>query len=160
MFQQPPAVSRQRGLPAIGFQLELPLAPDGEPDCVYCEHRRDGRVVGELSVEVFAAPLIIDRDGILEATASGATGTPAVAVVLPGATGYRAEAVRGGPLPYHYVFAIAPGDAVDGGVVVTIRCAHPDWPVAEQALRSLRILTRNGIAPANDDAPLLPLIGD
>jgi len=127
---------------------------------VHCEERHDGRIVGELTVEVFAAALIIDRDGILETKASDATGTPAVAVVLPGATGYRAEAVVSGPLPYHYVFAIASGDlAIDGGLLITIRCTHPDWPAAEVALRSLRILTRDGIAPANDDAPLLPLIG-
>jgi hypothetical protein len=46
-------------------------------------------------------------------------------------------------------------------VLVTIRCATPDWPAADQMLRSLRILTRNGMAAANDDAeatPILPVV--
>ncbi len=140
--------------------MELDDEPN-DTDPVHFEERRDdGRVVGELTIELFTAALVIDRDGILAAKASEATGTPAVAVQLPGATGYRAEAVHAGPLPYHYVFAIGPGDlAIDGGLLITIRCVHPDWPAAERALRSLRILTRAGVAPANDDAVDLPLIG-
>ena len=50
---------------------------------------------------------------------------------------------------------------IDGGVLVTVRCARPDWPAADRALQSLRIITRHGVAPANDvagDAPLLPLV--
>ena len=46
----------------------------------------------------------------------------------------------------------------DGGVLVTVRSAMPDWPAAEAILRSLRILTRHGTAPANDDGELLTLL--
>ena len=153
-----------RGVPGIGFELstELELKPTGR--AVRASEHQDGRTVGELEVEVFAAPLVIDRDGILEARASERTGgSPAVKVSLPGASGYRAEAVGSAPLPYLYVFAMAPRNGVDGGVLVTVRCARPDWPAAEAALRSLRILTKYGTAPANDeqldDQLLLPLVG-
>jgi hypothetical protein len=147
-FKQLPAQSRQNGLPPIGFSIvtELSRAPDKTTR--FTEHR-DGKVFGELEVEVFAAALIIDRDGILETMASSATHTPAVAFDLPNASGYRAEAVKKGELPYLQVLAIALDDAIDGGVLVTIRCAQPEWPAAEALLRSLQILTRHG-PPAND----------
>jgi hypothetical protein len=151
-----------RGVPAIGFELttELELTPVGH--VVRCSERHDGRTVGELEVEVFAASLVIDRDGILEAKASDRTGgNPAVKVSLPGASGFRAEGIAQAPLRYLYVFAMAPRDGIDGGILVTVRCARPDWPAAEAVLRSLRILTRHGVAANDeqlDDAPLLPLV--
>lgn len=151
-----------RGLPAIGFELTTELSPTPVGRAVRWSERHDGRTVGELEVEVFAAALVIDRDGILEAKASETTGgMPAVKVSLPGASGYRAEAVAPSPLPYLYAFAMAPRDGIDGGVLVTVRCARPDWPAAEAMLRSLRILTRHGVAANDeqlDDAPLLPLV--
>lgn len=164
-----PSASRQRGLPLIGFELTAPDALVVEPVragpvVLRCaEVRDDGRPVGELEVAVFAAALIIDRDGLLEAKASAASGgAPAVRVELPGASGYRAEAIGPSPLPYVYVFAMAPPSGVDGGVLVTVRAAKPDWPAAEAVLRSMRILTRSGVAPANEEAadlgPLLPVI--
>jgi hypothetical protein len=86
-----------------------------------------------------------------------------VAVSLPGASGYRAdvEPTRTA-LPYVHVFAMAPHDLrVDGGIVVIVRSAQPEWPAAEEILGSLRFLTRHGNAqPANDDnshGPLLPV---
>jgi hypothetical protein len=119
---------------------------------------------------VFAAALIIDRDGILaekareviarEAPVRG--GAVAVAVRLPGASGFRADAVQSTRLPYVYVFAVAPHDlGIDGGVLITIRSASPDWPAADHMLRSLRILTRNGMAATDDDhesQPILPVV--
>ena len=61
------------------------------------------------------------------------------------------------------MFAVAPPDlGVDGGVLVTVRSLCPDWPAGDQILRSLRILTRGGVVPANDDegdAPILPVVG-
>jgi hypothetical protein len=86
-------------------------------------------------------------------------------VTLPGASGYFAEAKGDAQLPYRYVFAIAPHDlAVEGGVLVTVRSAQPDWPAADRLLQSLRIITRHGTAPANDSAevthlPLVPALG-
>lgn len=160
-YRQPP-----RGRPSIGFQIEAPdaveLAPAGTH--LRCSERRpDGRTVGELEVAVFAAALIIDRDGILEEKARDQLGgKAAVRVSLPGASGFRADAVQNTALPYVYVFAIAPHDlGVDGGVMVTVRCATPDWPAADHILRSLRIITRAGTAPANDSsdaAPLFPIV--
>lgn len=168
-YRQLPAASRQRGLPSIGFEivpsegLEVTPVPSGETLLRCTQTRDDGRRVGELEVTVFSAALVIDRDGILEAKASDNTGgAHAVPVMLPGASGYFAETRGDEALPYRYVFAIAPHDlAVDGGVLVTVRSARPDWPAADRMLQSLRIITRHGTAPANDvalDAPILPFV--
>jgi hypothetical protein len=174
-----PAASRQRGLAAIGLELEKPdtieLVPvDDGTTIVRCSEHRDGKTVGELEVEVFKAALVIDRDGILEQKIHdvidderGRASIP-VPVTLPGASGFRAvvELVRpmGTPkpeLPYLYVFAVAPNDlAVDGGLLVTVRSAQASWPAADSILRTMRVLGRRGTA--NDDAaPLqLPVIGE
>jgi hypothetical protein len=83
-------------------------------------------------------------------------------VRLPGASGFRADAVHSTRLPYVYVFAVAPHDlGVDGGVLITIRSASPDWSAADHILRSLRIVTRHGTAPGNDELdsePILPVV--
>jgi hypothetical protein len=150
-FRQLPAASRQRGLPSIGFEIvtELEQVPG---KAMRFSERRDGKLVGELEVEVFAAALIIDRDGILETMASSATHTAAVPLSLGSASGYRAEAVKKGELPYLHVLALALDAAIDGGVLVTMRCAQPEWPAAEALLGSLRILARtvSPQTPAND----------
>ena len=158
-YRQLPAASRQRGLPSIGFEIvpsdELEVTPVAAGDALVriTQKREDGRPVGELEVTVFSAALVIDRDGILEAKASDQSGgAHAVPVVLPGASGYFAETRGDAQLPYRYVFAVAPHDlAIEGGVLVTVRSARPDWPAADRLLHSLRILTRHGTAPANDD---------
>lgn len=146
----------------IGFQLEAPaeLQLHDGPALVCCEQRA-GRVVGEVEIAVFAAALIIDRDGILAerareaierevTTAGGAVASPAQ---LPGASGFRADAVVRGALPYVYVFALAPTDlGVDGGLLIRVRAAALGWPAGEQLLRSLRIVTRQGVVAANPAA--------
>lgn len=161
-----------RGRPAIGFQLEVPGASGlevQEQPFVCRERRSDGRLVGELEASVFAGALIIDRDGILaekaRAVLCSETGQPdavSVPVVLPGARGFRAEAVVRTALPYVYVFAVAPADlGVDGGVVVAVRSATPDWAAGEHMLRSLRLITRNGRLSTDYDAqdtPFLPVV--
>jgi hypothetical protein len=160
------AATRYRQLPAggrtIGFELETPSGLElvaGETAVRVSEHR-DGKPVGELEVAVFHAALVIDRDGILEekvhevarAADAGARVAAAIPVSLPGASGYRADAdvVRPGlrtPLPYVHVFALASHDlAANGGVVVTVRCASPEWPAADAILRSLRVLGRRRTA--------------
>ena len=139
-----------RGATSVGFSIQTgALEVTALPGRVRCAEPP----VGELEVAVFSAALIIDRDGILAAKASEAAGgRPAVPVTLPGASGYRAEMVGQPPLRYLHVFAIAPDDlGIDGGVLVTIRSACPEWPAAEELLGSLRILTRRGITPANED---------
>ena len=140
------------------------------PSVVRCREHKDGKTVGELEVSMFAAALLIDRDGILEEKAREAAESSVesasiagtFAVSLPGASGYRAdvEPSRKHGLPYVYVFAMAPHDlGIQGGILVTVRSAQPEWPAAEAILDSLRLLTRNGVTqPANDEThePLLP----
>ena len=174
-YRLAPTASRQRGLPSIGFEMTAPgeveMTPLGKGGSILrCRERRaDGKTVGELEVEVFSAALIIDRDGILEEKARDVAQHAAhtavsatVAVSLPGASGYRADVELRGvvrpPLPYLHVFAFAPPDGIDGGVLVTVRSATPNWPAAEAILRSLRILTRHGTAAANDDSELTGLL--
>ncbi|HEY5951940.1 MAG TPA: hypothetical protein VIV40_40870 [Kofleriaceae bacterium] len=174
-YRQLPTASRR-----IGFEIETPSEVEVRPgEVVRCSEERDGRTIGELEVSVFHAALVIDRDGILEekvasaieqAREPGARVLPAIPVTLPGASGYRAdlELVRpmGTPqaeLPFTYVFAMAPNDlSLDGGLIVTVRCASPQWPAADAILRSLRILSRRGRVPANDSDEArakLPLVG-
>jgi hypothetical protein len=175
-YRQPANVSRQRGLPSIGFEIvapgEVELTPIDKGNALVrcCERRADGKTIGELEVAMFAAPLIIDRDGILEEKArdvaqdaARAAVSATVAVSLPGASGYRADVeLRGqvrSALPYVHVFAMAPPDGIDGGMLITVRSATPDWPAADAILGSFKILTRHGTAPANDDhEPLLPIV--
>lgn len=159
-----------RGRPALGFQLETPREVELRDANVFVcrEVRQDGRVVGEIEISVFAAALIIDRDGILEEQACeairhlGAGGAVAIAVNLPGAGGFRATGMLSGPLPYLHVFALAAYDlGVDAGILVTIRSAAPDWPPVDHMLRSLRIVTRAGLAAVHDDTdgtPILPVV--
>lgn len=179
-----PPATRYRQLPSgprsVGFELETPESVElREGDqAVTMREERGGRPVGELEVAVFQAALVIDRDGILEekvheaaraAAEAGARIAPAVPIDLPGASGFRAdvEVVRplGAPrpaLPYVHVFAIAPHDlGVDGGVLVTVRSATPDWPAAEAILKSLWVLGRRGkIANlAVGSTSFLPVIG-
>lgn len=165
-----------RGRPALGFLLDVPAGielRDG-PVLKCREAREDGRIIGELEISVFAAALIIDRDGILAEKAretatrelAGRGASDAVAVRLPGATGYRADGVHSTRLPYVYAFTFAPSDlGVDGGVLVVMRAASPDWAAGEQMLSSLRLLRRNGTVeePADLEADggfesLLPVV--
>src|SRR5215468_8738568 len=111
-MSQPPSLYRRppRGRPMIGFQLEVPREVElREGSVLKCrEVLQGGRTLGELEVSVFGAALLIDRDGILaekacevlgrEAMVRG--GPTAVAVSLPGANGFRADAVQNTPLPY------------------------------------------------------------
>lgn len=146
------------------------VAVDAGPTVVRCEESRDGKPIGELVVEVFKAALVIDRDGILmekvahECAKRPGHVTQPMPVTLPGASGYRAsvEYGRAQPLPFMYVFAIAPHDlGVDGGVLVTVRSASREWPSADKILRSLKVFGRRP-ASANDTEylTLLPLVGD
>lgn len=182
-YRRPP-----RGRPLIGFELEAPCEVELRDGAVLqCrEVQHDGQPIGELEIRVFAAALIIDRDGLLAKTACDelerharpAHGATAVPVQLAGTSGYCAQAVDrtappfggaagrgqaptgGRALPYVYVFAMAPLDGIDGGVLVTVRAARPEWPAADHMLASLRILTRHGVAAANDDAtPVLSVLG-
>src|SRR5262245_22226349 len=69
-----------RGRPAIGFQLDVPREVELRDTTVLrCREVRpgnggEGKPVGELEASVFAAALIIDRDGILSEKASEVIG--------------------------------------------------------------------------------------
>ena len=174
-YRQLPTTSRR-----IGFEIEPPSEVEVLPgaEVVRLCEKREGKTIGELEVSVFHAALVIDRDGILEEKAQSAIESAAVPgarvlspmpVSLPGVSGFRAdlELVRPmgtakPPLPYVYVFAMAPHDlALDGGLIVTVRCASPEWPAAEAILRSLKILSRRGVTAndTDDNRPMLPMIG-
>ena len=173
-YRQLPTAARR-----IGFEIETPSEVEvREGEVVRVCERHGDQTIGELEVSVFHAALVIDRDGILEekihdaiarSAEPGARVLPTIPVELPGVTGYRAdlEVVRPmgtprPPLPYLYVFAMAPKDlALDGGLIVTVRCASPEWPAADAILRSLRILSRRGVTAndSDDTRPLLPLVG-
>ena len=138
-----------RGVPPVGFVVDTgALEVTSLPGRVRCAEPR----IGELEVAVFAAALIIDRDGILAAKASAAAaGAAPLPVELHGASGYRAETiVLDGPLRYLLVFALAQDDAIDGGVLVTIRSAQPEWPAADELLASLRILSASSSGGRRD----------
>lgn len=167
-------VRRQpQGRRTVGFQLEVPgevnEVEDG-PALMCRELRQDGRLVGELEVSVFSAALIIDRDGLLAERACTALaqeaavpgGPVAVAVALPGASGFRASAVRRTDVPYVYVFALAPTDfGMDGGIMVTVRSVGPDWAAGDHMLRTLRIVTPGGRLASNhevSDEPIFPVV--
>jgi hypothetical protein len=175
-YRQLPTASRR-----IGFEIETPSTLEVQPGAAsvkLCE-QRDGTTIGELEVSVFHAALVIDRDGILEEKAQseidrarepGARVQLPMPVSLPGASGFRADLEVVRPmgsdrpaLPYVYVFAMAPHDlALDGGLVVTVRCAYPEWPAADAILRSLKFLSRGGKPAANDGNEArssMPLVG-
>jgi hypothetical protein len=172
-FRQLPNASRR-----IGFEIQTPSEVEIQPGDVVrcCEKSASGQTVGELEMRVFQAALLIDRDGILEEkmhdaitsnSKPGAHVQPLLPIALPGVSGYRADieeraAGDGKPaLPYVYVFAMAPNDlALDGGLVVVVRSASPEWPAADKILSSLRILSRRGVV-ANDTGETLslPLLG-
>ena len=150
-----PTLSRR-----IGFEVTAPGDFELDGETVRCR-----RPDGEVEISIFKAALVIDRDGILEEkarhemadpVAEGATVLEPVPVSLEGASGWRvdAEYPRGRPsrpaLPYVFVFALASEDlGVDAGVLVTVRSATQEWPLADAILRSLKILARRS-PTAND----------
>lgn len=119
IHRHPASESRSRGLPPIGFQLDVPpgvmleqIDPAGpERAVVLRAHQQgdDGRRLGELELGVFSASLIIDRAGVLqelvETTAGLALGGPAAGKLLgsgnasfaAGASGYRMDVVVTAP---------------------------------------------------------------
>lgn len=154
-----------RGRPRLGFQFQRPHEVQlREGEVVHCSEVQQGKTVGELEVSVFAASLVIDRDGALaikacsEVEREAKADVTAMAVELPGASGFRAETVQRAPLPYLAVLAVVPQGGIEGGLLIKVRSARPDWPAGEQILQSLRVLTRDGIAPASDDGAILPMI--
>jgi hypothetical protein len=153
-YRLPPTLSRR-----IGFEVTAPGDFELDGETVRCRQPE-----GVLEISIFKAALVIDRDGILEEkvrhaivdhVADGAFVLEPMPVALEGASGWRVDAeYRRGParpaLPYIFVFALASDDlGVDAGVLVTVRSASPQWPAADEIVRSLKILARRG-PTAND----------
>ena len=194
-YRHQPAESRRRGLPAIGFSLEIPpaltitttapIAPDRGTLLTCRELDARGEPIGVLEIGAFSAALIMDRDGILEqvvaveaeralaAPASGRRDSVLSVVLDGGAAGYRAEVVllrdasgEAKPrLPYLAFYALGTDDIVDAGLIVSVRCARPEWLAQDELLSSLHIVRQGGAwasrqqAPADDEMPHLPLLG-
>ncbi|MBV8756060.1 MAG: hypothetical protein JO257_02220 [Deltaproteobacteria bacterium] len=143
------------GYGRIGYHVATP--PAGvvvvrTGDTTHCREEQAGATIGEVEIVPFKAALVIDRDGILEEkarhavvdeVAAGAHVLEPAPVELGGLSGWRIDAeVRRGtsPLRYVHVFALAPDDlGIDGGVLVTVRSASPEWPAADQIVHSLKI---------------------
>src|SRR5262249_27536383 len=137
-----------------------------------CAEMRNGKTLGELEISTFHGALVIDRDGILAnkvnemlaaAREPGARVSPPMYVAYPFASGYRGDLIRPmrPALPYLYLFALGAYDlALDGALLVTVRCAQPEWPAGDAILQSLRPWTKRG-PTANDDTGSiqLPMIG-
>jgi hypothetical protein len=167
-----PSEARRRGLPAVGFDLIVPPGialdrPDPGVEAVLVEQRADGRRIGTLSIEVVGAGLIVDRDGALAQLANRRipVARPYPVTLDAGATGYRADVVRGDrcELPYQSWFALAPRDVGgNGAIVVGIQARAPAWPAGDLVLASLRVFCRDADARVATgdpgDALLLPLV--
>lgn len=163
-FRFAPAECRRRGLPVLAARVAI-------PDGLEVETPADGPVVlivrepgaGALALEIFAAGLIIDRDGILRdiATEHAKVEGPVRSVELVelehGPSGARAEVHRrGDPLPYVSVYAVAASDlAMSSGALITVRSARLEWDAGAAMLDSLRLGARD--LPAND-AAMMPLV--
>ncbi len=186
IHRHPAAESRSRGLPPIGFQLEVPpgvmleqIDPAGPDRAVVLRaHQQgdDGRRLGELELGVFSASLIIDRAGVLqelvETTAGLSPGGKLIgagnASFAAGASGYRMDVVMTAPgeqaearpaCPYVTWLALASEDHVlPGGLFATIRSATPSWAAGSHMLDSLRISGLAGARSALGSPFALPLV--
>jgi hypothetical protein len=183
IHRHPASESRTRGLPAIGFQLEVPpgvaleqIDPAGPERAVVLRARETaaGRLVGELEMGLFSAALIVDRAGVLqelvESAAAVALGPGHTARLLAageasfaaGASGFRIDVVLGAPrppAPYQSWLALASDDlALRGGLFVTMRAAGPTWPAASHMLDSLRISGPGGARAPLAGRLALPLL--
>ncbi|MFN0253460.1 MAG: hypothetical protein ACKV2T_41710 [Kofleriaceae bacterium] len=150
-------------LQSLSLELDAPagieLVPVSPERLRASELRPDGAPIGELEVTTFKAPLIIDRDGVLkdkacalaEAAAPAALVDSCTPVVLPGISGYRAEAcvrsIHRPALPYIHVLVLAPDDLrINGGLVITARSHRLEWPAGDAIIASLKVLGRRGAA--------------
>jgi hypothetical protein len=181
---QLPSHSRQRGLPAVGFAIEVPERIEvaaGQRGVVFVLVERrvdsDDRVIGRLELGIFTAALIIDRDGVLEQLTSVAAEQVVASIggrvlsaspveLAGGPSGHRTDVTlvpRDGTraeLPCVSYFALAPSElGVRGGVFVTISSVASPWDAGTAMLESLRIFTRDGDARAPTGDPGVPGIG-
>lgn len=181
------ADSRHRGLPPIGLRLRIPDSIETTPlDATALAHGgvlagiergNDGRWLGAVEIDVFAAGLMIDRERALERLARDA----ADAMIEPPATGevvscHRLELDSGpsgcrvevalsrdvGAGRYVTVLALAAADlSVSGGVLLVARMLRDSWPALDELLGTLRIFGRGGETNQNvDEVRLnLPMLG-
>jgi hypothetical protein len=165
-FEVAPPAQRRLGVAPIGFRVDLPegvvIEPgDPQPAKLRCTERRlaTGRPLGQLEIRVFAARLIMDRDGVLLDAARGlaeelfapprdgwlgATGP----VSLPAGEAWRAEARvtrdeagRLPAFPYKTVYALGHPDAVtNAALLIVVQHAEATWAAGDEMLRSVRFL--------------------
>ena len=121
--------------------------------------RRGNRSVGELEIRVFAARMIMDRDGVLGEAAQalaeelfaaprdgylGATGS----IRLPAGEAYRADmtvtrdAAGNQPqFPYKSVLAMGhPDYMIHAALLIVVQHAEADWPAGDAMLQSLSFI--------------------
>jgi hypothetical protein len=165
-FQYAPAEKRRPGVTPVGFRLDVPegvVIEPSDPKIIQLRatERRaaSGRPLGELEIRVFAARLIMDRDGVMLDAARaaaeelfapprdgwlGAVG----AMTLPAGEAWRAEVRvtrdehgRLPPLPYKTVYALAhPNAVVHAALLIVVAHAEADWPAGQAMLASLSFL--------------------
>jgi hypothetical protein len=151
----------------VGFRLEIPEGVQVErsdPTIIQLRatERRaaTGRPLGELEIRVFAARLIMDRDGVLLEAARalaeelfapprdgwlGARG----AITLPAGEAWRADiqvtrdAHGGGlpELPYKEVYALGHPDEVAGAaLLIVVQHAEATWDAGDLMLHTLEFV--------------------
>jgi hypothetical protein len=188
-YTHEPTESRRHGLPPIGFRVVLgdaitiaPAEPiDAAAVLLHGEQRRgDDRLVGTIELGVFAARLMIDRDGTLARLVTVAAEhaitapfTGRIESVHPvelagGAIGACAELIltrdehgQARPaLPYLDLYAVTSETELAGGVFVTCHHAAPEWPAGRAMLDTLQILaSRGGGTRSERGASGLPVVG-
>jgi hypothetical protein len=121
--------------------------------------RRGNRPIGELEIRVFAARMIMDRDGVLLDAATalaeelfaaprdgylGASGS----ITLPAGEAFRADmtvtrdAAGGMPaFPYKSVLALGhPDFMIHAALLIVVQHAEADWPAGDAMLQSLAFI--------------------
>lgn len=165
-FKYEPKVQKRLGVTPVGFRLDIPasvvVAP-ADPTIIQLrateERAASGRPLGIFEVRVFAARLIMDRDGVLldaaRALAEELFAPPrdgylrhTGAVTLPAGDAWRAdvEVTRDETghlpaLPYKEVYALGHPDAfVHAALLVVVQHAEATWDAGEQMLQSLEFV--------------------
>ncbi len=154
------------GVKPVGFRLDLPGGVEIEPADpsivqLRASERRvsTGRPLGELEIRVFAARLIMDRDGVLleaaQALAEELFASPrdgylgdAGAIMLPAGEAWRADMTvtrdahgRLPLYPYKKVIALGHPDAfVHAALLIVMQQAEATWPAGDAMLQSLQFV--------------------
>jgi hypothetical protein len=165
-FKYSPPSQKRLGVTPVGFRLDIPegvVVQPSDPKIIQLRatetRAATGRPLGELEIRVFAARLIMDRDGVLLDAARalaeelyaaprdgwlGATGT----VELPAGEAWRADVQvtrdeRGliPILPYKSVYALGhPNAIVHAALLIVVQHAEATWLAGDEMLQSLEFV--------------------